>query len=62
MMWYPVTVECRNIVELRERQGWAQEYGMNVVNRTWEVIDKRQCVTFNFEQKQDATLFALRWS
>ncbi len=62
MMWYPVTVACRNIIEVSERQEWAEEHGMNLLNRTWEVVDKRQCVTFNFEQEQDATLFALRWS
>ena len=60
-MMYPVTVECRNIVELRERQEWAKEYGAHVVNRTWEVVSSRQCVTFNFQHEKDATMFALKW-
>jgi nuclear transport factor 2 (NTF2) superfamily protein len=60
-MWYPVTVACRNIIEVSERQEWAQEHGMKLLNRTWEVIDKRQYVTFNFRHEKDATMFALKW-
>jgi len=60
-MWYPVTVACRNIIEVSERQEWAQEHGMNLLNRTWEVIDKRQYVTFCFQHEKDATMFALKW-
>lgn len=60
-MMYPVTVACRNIIEVSERQEWAKEHEMNVVNRTWEVVNQRQHVTFNFERKEDATMFALRW-
>lgn len=61
-MWYPVTVDCRNIIEVSERQEWAEEHGMNLLNRTWEVINQRQCVTFNFQHEKDAMMFALRWS
>ena len=60
-MMYPVTVECRNIMAVSERQKWAEEHGMNLLNRTWEVIDKRQYVTFNFQYEKDATMFALKW-
>ena len=61
-MMYPVTVECRNVIEVSERMEWAQEHVMNIVNRTWEVVDRRQHVTFNFERERDATMFALRWA
>jgi len=61
-MWYPVTVECRNIIEVSERQEWAEEHGMRLLNRAWEVIDNRQYVTFNFQKDSDATAFALRWA
>ena len=61
-MWYPVTVACRNIMEVSERQEWAEEHGMKLLNRTWEVINQRQYVTFNFAHEKDATMFALRWS
>ena len=33
-MWYPVTVACRNIMEVSERQEWADEHGMKLLNRT----------------------------
>jgi hypothetical protein len=61
-MCYPVTVECRNVVEVAERQKWAKEHGMKSLNRTWEVIDNRQCVIFSFQHEKDATMFALRWA
>jgi len=60
-MWYPVTVACRNIIEVSERQEWAEEHGMKPLNRTWEVINRRQYVTFHFQHEKDATMFALRW-
>jgi nuclear transport factor 2 (NTF2) superfamily protein len=59
---YPVTVECRNIIEVSERQEWAEEHNMRLLNRTWEVVNSRQCVTFNFQHEKDATLFMLRWA
>jgi hypothetical protein len=62
MMWYPVTVACRNIMEVSERQEWAEDHGMMLLNRTWKVIDKRQYVTFSFRHEKDATMFALRWT
>ena len=61
-MWYPVTIPCRNIVEVSERKEWAEEHGMKLLNRTWEVIDGRQYVTFNFQKDSDATMFALKWA
>jgi len=61
-MMYPVTVECRNIIEVSERQEWAEEHNMRLLNRTWEVVNSRQCVTFNFQHEKDATLFMLRWA
>ena len=61
-MMYPVTVPCRNIVESMERTEWANERGINILNRTWEVVNNRQHITFNFEHEKDATMFALRWS
>lgn len=61
-MMYPVTVACRNIIEVSECQEWAKEQGMNLLNRTWEVVNKQQYVTFNFQHEQDATMFALRFS
>ena len=61
-MMYPVTVACRNAIEVSERQDWAKEHGMNLLNRTWEVVNCQQFVTFNFQHEKDATLFALRWS
>ncbi len=60
-MMYPVTVECRNIIEVSERQEWAEEHNMRLLNRTWEVVNSRQCVTFNFQHEKDATMFALKW-
>lgn len=60
-MMYPVTVECWNVVELHERAMWANENNIVIVNRTWEVVDQRQHVTFNFHKQEDATMFALRW-
>lgn len=61
-MWYPVTVACRNIIEVSERQEWAEEHGMKLLNRTWEVVNQRQYVTFNFQKDSDATMFALKWA
>ena len=61
-MMYPVTVPCRNIVESMERTEWANERGMNILNRTWKVVNQRQHIILNFERKEDALLFALRWS
>lgn len=60
-MWYPVTVPCKNIIESMEKTEWACERGINIPNRTWEVVNNRQCITFNFERKEDALLFAIRW-
>ena len=60
-MMYPVTVPCRNIVESMERTEWANERGINILNRTWEVVDQRQHVTFHFETEKDALIFALVW-
>lgn len=61
-MWYPVTIACRNIIEVSERQEWAEEHDMKLLNRAWEVIDSRQYVTFNFQKEKDAIMFALRWA
>lgn len=61
MMWYPVTVPCRNIVESMELTDWANQRGMNILNRTWEVVNQRQCITLNFENEKDALVFALVW-
>ncbi len=61
-MMYPVTVKCNNIVECTVRSDWAAEHDMNLVNRTWEVVNKIQHVTFNFDKQEDALLFALRWA
>lgn len=60
-MWYPVTVACRNIMDVSERKAWAQEHGMRLLNHTWKVIDRQQYVIFNFRHEKDATMFALRW-
>jgi len=60
-MMYPVTVPCRNIMDSMTKTEWANERGINILNRTWEVVNKRQHITFNFERKEDALLFALRW-
>lgn len=61
-MMYPVTVECWNAVQLSERMEWAKSHELLVVNRTWEVVDQRQHVTFNFHKQEHATMFALVWS
>ena len=61
-MMYPVTVPCRNIVESHKRSVWAEEHGMNLLNRTWEVVNNRQHITFNFDNEKDAVLFALKWA
>ena len=61
-MMYPVTVPCRNIVESMERTEWANERGINILDRTWKVVNQRQHIILNFERKEDALLFALRWS
>lgn len=61
-MMYPVTVPCRNIVESMERTEWANERGINILNRTWKVINQRQHIIFNFAHEKDAIMFALRWS
>lgn len=61
-MMYPVTVKCWNVVELHACTTWAYENNLVIVNRTWDVIDQRQHVTFNFRNPKHATLFALRWS
>ena len=61
-MMYPVTVPCRNIVESMERTEWANERGINILKRTWKVVNQRQHIILNFERKEDALLFALRWS
>jgi nuclear transport factor 2 (NTF2) superfamily protein len=61
-MWYPVTVACRNITEVTERQEWAEEQGMKLLNKTWAVVGQQQCVTFHFDRKEDALFFMLRWS
>jgi hypothetical protein len=60
-MMYPVTVECWNAPAVLERMIWAKEHGMLIVNKTWEVVDQRQHVTFNFHKQEHATMFALRW-
>lgn len=60
-MWYPVMLPCRNIVEVQERQDWARARDMNILNRTWEVINGRQYVKFNFQFEKDAIFFALHW-
>ena len=59
---YPVTVPCRNIVESMERSDWAKEHGIEIDARTWEVINQRQHLTYNFKKEADATMFALRWA
>lgn len=61
-MMYPATVPCQNIVEAHEKSVWAAEHDMNLVNRTWEVVNNRQYITFNFDKQEDALLFALRWA
>ena len=61
-MMYPVTVPCRNIVESMERTEWANERDINILDRTWKVVNQRQHIILNFERKEDALLFALRWS
>ena len=57
---YPVTVPCRNIVESMERSKWAKEHGVEVYCRTWEVVNQRQHIIFDFKNEKDAVLFALR--
>jgi hypothetical protein len=64
-MMYPVTVPCRNIVESMERTEWANERGINILFRTWEIVVDRQHLTFHFtfhfENEKDALIFALVW-